>query len=566
MSFEALGLTTELLRAAAELGFTLPTAIQAAAIPELLKDRTDVIGRAQTGTGKTAAFGFPLIQRIDPDSRRPQAVVLSPTRELCLQIAGDVSTYAKHIHGIRCAAIYGGASMADQIRRLKAGAQVLVATPGRLLDLMRRRVVDVHGVSLVVLDEADEMLNMGFKEELDGILTQLPASRRTWLFSATMPSGVGVIARDYLNDPVTISGGDTGRSLSTLSHTCHVVRHPQRYTALKRLVDSLPEMFGLVFCRTRKDTQTVADALVADGCPAAALHGDLSQGQRDAVMRQFRRSTVRIMVATDVAARGLDVNDITHVIHYDLPGDAEAYTHRSGRTARAGKTGASVVIATRNEMGRLRLFEKQLRITFSVDKLPSGTAVRRRQIDALAERIKSAGAATRMGEEDLGTLRDALGDLDRDTLIQALVPGEIRKMLADSRNAENLDVSPKPVGKTAAVKRQLKGTPTRRFIIDVGRADRINEGAILRLVCEQAGIRSNRVGTIDLKPSHCIVEVDQRAAKSVRNGVRNVTLDGRPVNLKEYHGGNPSMGSRKQSHPAKRSPQTAPRRRQGQAA
>ena len=533
---------------------------------ELLLDSTDVIGRAQTGTGKTAAFGFPLIQRIDPDNRRPQAVVLSPTRELCLQIAEDVSTYAKYMNGIRCAAIYGGASMADQIRRLKAGAQVLVATPGRLLDLMRRRAVDVRGVSLVVLDEADEMLNMGFKEELDGILTRLPASRRTWLFSATMPPGVGVISKDYLHDPVTVSGGDTGRSLATLSHTCHVVRHPQRYQALKRLVDSLPDMFGLVFCRTRKDTQTVADALVADGFPAAALHGDLSQGQRDAVMRQFRQSTVRMMVATDVAARGLDVEDITHVIHYDLPGDAEAYTHRSGRTARAGKTGASVVIATRSEMGRLRLFEKQLRISFSVEKLPSGTAVRERQIDALAARVQQAATESPLLEEDLDALRDAFSDLDRNALIQALVPAEIRQMLIDCRNAENLDANPKPMGKTAAVKRQLKGTPTRRFIIDVGRADRINEGAILRLVCEQAGIRSNRVGAIDLKPSHCIVEVDQRAANSVRKGVRNATLDGRQVNLREYHGGKPSTGSWKRSRPAKRASQATPGRRQGKAA
>ncbi|MFH1983997.1 MAG: DEAD/DEAH box helicase [Pseudomonadota bacterium] len=570
MSFEELGLTAALLRAAEGLGFVVPTAIQAAAIPVLIEDGTDVIGQAQTGTGKTAAFGFPLLQRIDAFRRRPQAVVLCPTRELCLQITDDFSKYAKHMSAVRCAAVYGGASIADQIRLLKAGAQVIVATPGRLLDLIQRRAVDVRGVSLVVLDEADEMLNMGFKEELDGILTQLPAPRRTWLFSATMPPGVAAIAGAYLSAPVTIAGSESRRNLQTISHTCHVVAHPNRYKALKRLIDFTPDMFALVFCRTRKDTQAVADALITDGCPAAALHGDLSQGQRDAVMRQFRQASVRVLVATDVAARGLDVDDITHVIHYHLPGDAETYTHRSGRTARAGKTGASVVIVSRNEMGRVKLLEKQGKIQFSVEKLPDGNAVCRRQIEALAARIHAAGETSEVVEAFMPAVREAFADLDRDDLMRALVSGEIRRVLTDTKNAEDINASARPVSKVASVKQRLKGAPTQRFIINVGTMDRINEGAILRLICEQAGIRSDRVGAIDLKPSHCVVEIDKRAAGSVKKGIRDVMLDGRPVSLREFYEGKPTVKTKaweKARPAAKAKGRTAsPYRRQGKAA
>ena len=551
MSFENLGLRAELLHAAQSLGFEVPTAIQAAAIPVLLEDHSDVIGQAQTGTGKTAAFGFPLIQRIDAYQRRPQAVVLCPTRELCLQITDDFSRYAKHMKGVRCAAVYGGASIGDQVRLLKSGVQVVVATPGRLLDLLRRRAVDVRAISLVVLDEADEMLNMGFKEELDGILTQLSARRRTWLFSATMPPDVTAIAGTYLNAPVTIAGSDCRRNLQTISHTCHVVSHPNRYKALKRLIDFTPDMFALVFCRTRKDTQAVAEALITDGCPAAALHGDLSQGQRAAVMRQFRQASVRILVATDVAARGLDVDDITHVIHYHLPGDAETYTHRSGRTARAGKTGASVVIASRNEMGRVKLLEKQGKIQIAVEKLPDGHAVCRRQIDALAARIHSAGENSADVEAFMPAVREAFSDFDRDDLMRALVSGEISRVFTDYRNAEDINASARPVSKVAAVKQRLKGAATQRFIINVGRMDRINEGAILRLICEQAGIRSDRVGAIDLKSSHCVIEVDRRAAGSVKNGVRNVMLDGRPVSLREFYEGKSSGKTWKKQRPAK---------------
>ncbi len=341
MDFKETGLNDELLRAVDALGFETPMPIQAAALPVLLDGRRDFIGLAQTGTGKTAAFGLPLLQHIDASLARPQGVILCPTRELCLQITDDLKRYARYLPRIGVAAVYGGASIAHQIRQLRNGAQIIVATPGRLIDLIQRRAADLSAVATCVLDEADEMLNMGFQEDIDRILGRMPVDRKTWLFSATMPSGVAAIARNYLNDPCRVSVAVSRRMAPNITHSCYVMDERNRYQGLKRIIDATPGIFGLVFCRTRKETQTVAESLIQDGCRDDALHGDLSQAQRDHVMRKFRRQSIRLLVATDVAARGLDVDAISHIIHYNLPDDTETYTHRSGRTARAGRSGIS---------------------------------------------------------------------------------------------------------------------------------------------------------------------------------------------------------------------------------
>ena len=344
MGFKDLGLKEELLHALQDLSFEEPTPIQAQTIPQLLPCDRDLVGLAQTGTGKTGAFGLPLLQSMDPKLRQPQGLVICPTRELCLQITNDMKQFARYIKGSSITAIYGGASIYHQINRLKDGSHIVVATPGRLLDMIRRRAIDLSMVTCAVLDEADEMLNMGFQEDIDAILLELPESVRIWLFSATMPRGVRSIAGKFLNDPVEITIGARNDGAANIEHSYCIMEERNRYEALKRILDSTPEIFGLVFCRTRIDTQEVAEALLRDGYQAEALHGDLSQAQRDTVMRKFRNRSVRLLIATDVAARGIDVDDITHVIHFMLPDDALSYTHRSGRTARAGKSGCSIAL------------------------------------------------------------------------------------------------------------------------------------------------------------------------------------------------------------------------------
>jgi ATP-dependent RNA helicase DeaD len=342
MSFTHLGLNEALLSAITELGFEKPMPIQEQAIPVLLEDQHDFIGLAQTGTGKTAAFGLALLQRIDIEHCHPQGMIICPTRELCLQVTEDLKRFARYQDGLRIVSVYGGANITQQIKQLKKGAHIIVATPGRLLDLTRRKAVRPESVSCVVLDEADEMLNMGFKEDIDTLLDSLPEQRRIWLFSATMEKGVADIAHTYLSDPQEITVGNKNQSAANINHSYCMVKEKNRYPALKRLLDYAPDIYGIIFCRTRKETQTVAEHLLQDGYQAEALHGDLSQSQRDYVMRKFRQQSVRMLVATDVAARGLDVDNLSHIIHYRVPEEPAIYTHRSGRTARAGKSGLCV--------------------------------------------------------------------------------------------------------------------------------------------------------------------------------------------------------------------------------
>ena len=373
--FELLGLNDALLKAIEDMGFESPSEVQEKAIPILLQEETDIVALAQTGTGKTAAFGFPLIQKINTESKKTQGLILSPTRELCLQITNELQNYSRYFQGLNTVAIYGGASITEQASQIKRGAQIIVATPGRMQDMVNRKLVDISSIDYCVLDEADEMLNMGFFEDITAILSHTPAEKNTWLFSATMPKEVSVIAKKFMNNPVEITVGTKNKGTSNVSHEYYVVNARDRYAALKRLSDANPDIFSVVFCRTKRDTQKVAEQLIEDGYNAAALHGDLSQNQRDLVMKSFRARQIQTLVATDVAARGIDVDDITHVIHYQLPDEPEVYTHRSGRTGRAGKSGVSMVIAAKSEVRKIKGIERIIGQNFEKKEIPGGLEI-----------------------------------------------------------------------------------------------------------------------------------------------------------------------------------------------
>jgi len=387
MTFKELGLNDALMKAVEELGFENPTPIQQQTIPLLTGKETDVVALAQTGTGKTAAFGLPILNKIDTNSRDTQALVLAPTRELCVQISNDFKKYAKYMKGLSVATVYGGASIVNQMRDIKQGTQIIVATPGRLVDLIERRAVKLQTIETVVLDEADEMLNMGFKDSLDVILEQTPDGKSTWLFSATMPREVERISKNYMSNPVEVSSGKRNEGAANISHIYYQVNSRDRYLALKRIADFYPEIFGIVFCRTKAETQEVADSLIKDGYSADALHGDLSQGQRDLVMKRFRNRTLQMLVATDVAARGIDVDSVTHVINYNLPEDIESYTHRTGRTARAGKSGMAIAIITGRDAGRIKDIERIINKKFERGVLPDGFQVTEKQLFHLVKKF-----------------------------------------------------------------------------------------------------------------------------------------------------------------------------------
>jgi len=384
-AFHKLGLEDHLVQAVTDLGFETPSEVQEKTIPLLLEEDIDLVALAQTGTGKTAAFGFPMLQKIDINSRTTQGLILSPTRELCLQITNEMKLYGKHCKGLNVTAIYGGASITDQAKQVKRGAQIIVATPGRMKDMISRRLVDISKIEYAVLDEADEMLNMGFFEDITEILSHTPDDKSTWLFSATMPKEVSLIAKKFMDNPTEVTVGHKNMGSKNVSHEYFLVGARDRYQALKRLADANPEIFSVIFCRTKRDTQKVAEQLIEDGYNAGALHGDLSQNQRDVVMKSFRAKQIQMLVATDVAARGIDVDDITHVINYQLPDEIEIYTHRSGRTGRAGKTGISMVIVSKSEVRKIKSIERIIQKEFIKKEVPSGMEICEVQLKALGK-------------------------------------------------------------------------------------------------------------------------------------------------------------------------------------
>jgi ATP-dependent RNA helicase DeaD len=533
MKFDEFGLHKHLLKAVKALGFEQPTPIQEEVIATLVSTSTDLVGLAQTGTGKTAAYGLPLLQRMDFRHPAPQGLIICPTRELCLQITDDLMKFAQFLHNAQFVAVYGGSSITQQIRSLRQGAQVIVATPGRLLDLIRRKAVRTEDIRICVLDEADEMLSMGFQEELNEILKLTPDTKRIWLFSATMPSEAARIARAYMTDPVEVTIGRANVGAANIAHTCYVIKEKDRYPALKRLIDFEPDIYGLIFCRTREETRSVAEKLMKEGYSAEALHGDLSQEQRNGIMRKFRDRALQILVATDVAARGLDVEAITHVINYNLPDEAERYTHRSGRTARAGKSGASLVLVNTREARRLHDLERTSGVRFTMGRIPQGKEICEKQLFAMVEKMVQVAVNRQEIEPYLPPVFKMLRNLEKEELIQRFVSVEFNRFLNYYRHSEDLNAhTAAGRGPKANKPQRQPGRPMQRLFINVGRMDNIREGAIVRLVCEQSGIGSDKIGQIQLKREYTLFDVDKEVAAKVVKSLKGARLDKRKVDIR----------------------------------
>jgi ATP-dependent RNA helicase DeaD len=504
MTFEELGLHSDLLKAVTDLGFQSPTPIQQQTIPLLSGKRTDLVALAQTGTGKTAAFGLPILSSVDLNNRTVQALILAPTRELCVQITNDIKNYSKYLKNFGVTAIYGGARIDGQIKDIKRGVQVVVATPGRLIDMIERRAISLSTVRFVVLDEADEMLNMGFKDDLDIILKETPKEKNTWLFSATMPREVERIAKNYMSEPVEISTGKKNEGADNLEHIYYVVSPRDRYLALKRVVDYYPEIFGIVFCRTKAETQEVADALIKDGYSADALHGDLSQSQRDFVMKRFRSRTLQMLVATDVAARGIDVNDVTHVINYNLPEDVENYTHRTGRTARAGKSGIAIAIITPKDSGKIKDIERILKKKFVKKDVPDGVEVCEKQLFNLVHKLHDVEVKDAEIESYLPAIYEELKDLTKEELIKRFISEEFNRFHEYYQDAPDLNFQ------KGAVDGAFGNSRTSRFFINMGLMDGFNRNSLKDFLADAVKLHPRMVFNLDIKNSFSFFETESK--------------------------------------------------------
>lgn len=506
--------------------------VQEKVIPHLLNGEGDIVALAQTGTGKTAAFGLPLLQRIDPEVKKPQALILSPTRELCLQIGSDLADFSKYMPSIKVLPVYGGSSIESQIRALRAGVQVIVATPGRLIDLINRGEVNLDDVHTVVLDEADEMLNMGFLESIDAILEHVPADRKMLMFSATMPNEIARIAKKYMKDPVEIVVGNRNEGAENVRHIYYMVNARDKYLALKRIADDTPNIYGIIFCRTRRDTQEIADKLIADGYNADALHGDLSQQQRDIVMRKFRDRVITLLVATDVAARGLDVDDLTHVINYGLPDDTAVYTHRSGRTGRAGKTGVSIAIIHSREKGKLREIEKKIGKKFERKEVPTPEHIIEKQLYNLADRIERVKVDEDEIQKYLPGVMRKLEWLSGEDLLKRVLSLEFNRLLDYYRDAPKIDfIDEKPSKdkkerKESAPKsdkekdRRTAERGMERIYVNLGKGDGFFAGNLIELLNHNVGGKRVDVGRIDLLPHYSLFDVKKADARRVVEGLR----------------------------------------------
>lgn len=534
-TFEELGVSPEIRKAIEELGYENPMPVQEEVIPYLLGNGNDVVALAQTGTGKTAAFGLPLIQKIDVKNCVPQALVLCPTRELCLQIAGDLTDYSKYITDLKILPVYGGSSIDSQIRSLKRGVHIIVATPGRLIDLMERKVAQLATIRDVVMDEADEMLNMGFTDSINAILENIPQDRNTLMFSATMSPEIARIAKTYLHEAKEITIGTKNEGSKNVNHVAYIVHAKDKYLALKRVVDFYPQIYGIVFCRTRKETQEIADKLIQDGYNADSLHGELSQAQRDLVMQKFRQRHLQLLVATDVAARGLDVNDLTHVINYGLPDDTESYTHRSGRTGRAGKTGISIAIINLREKGRMKEIEHIIKKKFEVSVLPSGQEICQQQLIKVIDDIEKV----KVNEEEIETFLPGiyrkLDWLDKEDLIKRVVSLEFNRFLDYYKNAPEIE-QPKANEKKSEAKESRKGDKEKvgrkaekgytRLFLNLGKADGFYTNQIIDLVNRNLRKERIQIGRIDLMQNFSFFEVIQEQAPQVLKALNKVVLSG----------------------------------------
>ncbi|MBQ3624945.1 MAG: DEAD/DEAH box helicase [Prevotella sp.] len=534
-TFEELGVCAEIRRAIDELGFEQPMPIQEEVIPYLLGNRNDVIALAQTGTGKTAAFGIPLLQRINTAEKKTQAIVLSPTRELCLQITDDLKDFSKYMTGIRVTAVYGGTSIVNQINTLKRGVHIIVATPGRLIDLMKRGVAKLDDVHNVVLDEADEMLNMGFKEDMDEILSGVPEERNTLLFSATMSREIERIARTFLHEPKEIVVGSRNEGAEHVNHIYYMVNAKDKYLALKRIVDYYPRIFAIIFCRTKLETQEIADKLIRDGYNAESLHGDLSQQQRDLTMQKFRQHLTQLLVATDVAARGLDVNDLTHVINFGLPDDIENYTHRSGRTGRAGKKGTSISIVHSREKHKIRAIEKEIGKQFVEGEIPSPKDICTKQLYKVMDQIDKTDVDEEQIAPFMADINRRFDYMEKEELIKKIVALEFGKFLAYYADAPEIS-KPEPAkrekkeknkGKDSGNRKPEKGF--RRLFINLGKDDGFYPGEIMQFINRNVEGKKVAVGHIDLLAKIAYIEVPERDARRVMDGLNGAAYRNRNV-------------------------------------
>jgi ATP-dependent RNA helicase DeaD len=527
LTFSEAGLKPEILRAVEELGFTEPTPVQAQTLPLLLEKSTDMLALAQTGTGKTAAFGLPMLQNIQASTNTPQALILSPTRELCMQITRDLESFSKYMKGISITAVYGGSSIQTQIKQLRDGTSVVVATPGRLCDLLDRKAIKLNDIQIVILDEADEMLSMGFKDDLDKILKTTPAEKNTWLFSATMPPEISNIANKFMSNPESISVGKKNSGADNIEHIYHLVNASSRYDALKRVVDFYPEIYGMIFCRTKLETQEVADKLIRDGYSADSLHGDLSQAQRDSVMKKYRSKAIQILVATDVAARGIDVTNITHVIHFNLPDDIESYTHRSGRTARAGRSGMSVSIITKKDMGKISQIERKIGKKMEYKKIPGAFEVCEQQLIHLSNSAHDVEVNPDILPY-MPSMIKKFEDISKEDLIQRFLSVEFNRFLDYYKNAAELNIDPSGARSSSG---RPDGVEMVRYFANIGEIDGLDKSAMVRLICDTSGLSNSQVGKIELHRSFSFFEVPTQFSSVVEKKFEGATLGDRPVNI-----------------------------------
>jgi ATP-dependent RNA helicase DeaD len=553
-AFEALGLNEQLVEAISDLGFDTPTPIQEQAIPVLLSGTTDFVGLAQTGTGKTAAFGLPLLHLINISERHPQALIVCPTRELCLQITNDLSTFTKHTKGLFTEAVYGGASITMQIRNLKRGVHIVVATPGRLIDLIERKAIDLQKVKYVVLDEADEMLNMGFRDDIDFVLKNTINRESIWLFSATMPPEVRAIAKNFMTSPKEITVGKKNSGNVNIDHQFFTVAAHHRYETLKRYIDFNPGMYGIIFTRTKLDAQDIAEKLVREGYEIEALHGDLTQQQRDKVMGRFRQKHLQLLIATDVAARGIDVDGITHVINYELPDDMEVYTHRSGRTARAGKTGICISICHSREVFKIRQLERMVNAQFHKLDVPSGKDVCRKQFFHFMDKLMQADISNGDYETYMADLQEKFADVSKEEVLQRVAALEFNHFLKYYENAQDLNSNlrssdvrgdRKDAGRDRDQRdggRRERGnfqhdTGYTRLFVNLGTKDGFYKASFLQFILDESNLNKEVLGRIDMKEMNSWVEVDKAAASQMIKSIDGKKHNGRQVRMNEADGG-----------------------------
>lgn len=546
MSFEDLGLDSDLLQAVAGMGFTEPTPIQAQSIPVLLQGEKDFLGLAQTGTGKTAAFGLPLLQLIDPSKKFPQALIVCPTRELCMQITHELDLFKQHKKGIQVTAVYGGASITQQVRDLKRGTHIVVATPGRLIDLIERKAIDLENIKYVILDEADEMLNMGFQEDVEFILKNTINRDSIWLFSATMPPPIRKVVKTYMDSPAEVSVGKVNAGNKNIDHQYYIMNGHQRYEALKRLIDFNPGIYGLIFTRTKIDAQEITEKLVREGYDVDAIHGDLNQNQRDKVMGAFRSKALQLLIATDVAARGIDVTGITHVINYELPDDMEVYTHRSGRTGRAGNTGICLSLVTAREAGKIRMIEKMIQANFHRLEIPSGKDVCRKQFFHFMDGLLQADISHGDYETYLPLIMEKFRDISKEEILQRVVAKEFNRFLQYYENASDLNMKERrddrkrePRSAPGEDRREAKGRDFRspsgyqRLFVNLGTKDGFYKASFLQFILDMSDLRKDVLGKIDMRELNSWVEVETQAANQMIKAVDGKNFKGRRIRMNE---------------------------------